>query len=276
GADIAADLLPAVVNENDRGFWESRAVFDIHNNFLRALDSSYDDPLPLPERWWDTEPAAAAKCHLAEEINKNFSSSSLFVVKDPRITRLMPLWLSLLSEMQIETVIVIPVRNPLEVVSSLRKREGFSTAQASLMYLRSYLEVELATRQCRRLFVRYDQLLADWRDFASKLEKAVGRSLLSLAPTSESEIEDFLSVDFHHHRSTREELATASNIARPVVELFDAMSAAADSSTEQALQASFDRVHDVVAEATKLFAGVVVAERERRRLEVSRINLKRE
>jgi GT2 family glycosyltransferase len=265
GADIAADLLPAVVNENDRGFWEARAVFDIHNNLLRALDSSYDDPLPLPERWWETELAAAAKRHLADEIDKDFSSSSLFVVKDPRITRLMPLWLSLLSEMQIETVIVIPVRNPLEVVSSLRKREGVSTGQASLMYLRSYLEVELATRQCRRFFIRYDQLLADWRGFASKLEKVVGRSLLPPVPTAESEIEDFLSIDLYHHKSTREELETASNIARAVVELFDVMSAAADS-TEQALQASFDRVHDVVAEATKLFAGVVVGERERHRL----------
>ena len=65
GADIAADLLPAVVSENDRGFWESRAVFDIHNNFLRALGSYYADPLPLPERWWETQAAAAAKRHLA-------------------------------------------------------------------------------------------------------------------------------------------------------------------------------------------------------------------
>src|SRR5262245_28898391 len=138
GADITRDLMPALAGNNDRGFWESNAVVDIHDRLLHTLGSSYDDPLPLPDRWFETDAALEARRELADEIKKDFSDSRLFVVKDPRITRLLPLWLSLLDELGIEPVVAILVRNPLEVAASLSKREGFSPAQSFLMYVRSY------------------------------------------------------------------------------------------------------------------------------------------
>jgi len=102
GADIARDRMPASAGNNDRGFWEPKAVVNIHDRLLHALGSSYDDPLPLPDRWLETDDALQAKRQLADEINKKFSDSSLFVVKDPRISRLLPLWLALLDDLGIE------------------------------------------------------------------------------------------------------------------------------------------------------------------------------
>src|SRR5262249_25491530 len=195
GADIAQNLMPPVAGDNERGYWESKPVADIHDRLLDALGSSYHDPLTLPERWLETDAALEARRQLADEIDTDFGDSSLFVVKDPRIARILPLWLGLLDERGIEPVVVIPVRNPLEVVASLNKREAIkrdeiSAAQSLLMYLRSYLEVELATRERRRLFVQYDQLLSNWRIFAERLGTVVGEPFLRPDAKLVTEIND--------------------------------------------------------------------------------------
>ena len=271
GADIACDLMPAVAGDNDRGFWEPKAVVNIHDHLLHSLGSSYDDPLPLPDRWLETDAAVQAKRRLADEINKDFSDISLFVVKDPRITRLLPLWLALLDELGIEPVIVISVRNPLEVEASLNKRGVLSSAQSLLLYVRSYLEVELASRDRGRIFVQYVQLLSDWHVFAKRLGKVVGPPLPQPKAEFVAEINGFLTLDLYRNRSTREELASASHIADVVVEMFDRMMEAADSDAETALRTSFDRLRDTVAEATKLFQALIIAEREKCRSEVARL-----
>lgn len=262
GADITRDLMSASVGNNERGFWESNTVRGIHDRLLAALGSSYDDPMQLPPGWLDTAAAMRAKRELADEIAEDFAESALFVVKDPRIARLLPLWLALLDELAIEPAVVVSVRNPLEVAASLHKRDGVPPAQSMLVYVRSYLEVELASRGCRRLFIRYDRLLDDWRGLQSRLESLLGPSWPR--PTSEAaaRIERFLDPDLRHHKASREELEAASHVAPTVVEMLDLLCTAADTGDETGLRAAFDRLSASVAEATRLFQGLVAAERD--------------
>jgi hypothetical protein len=140
---------------------------------LQALGSSWDDPFPLPDRWIEAGATQHAKQGLVDEIRKDFGGSRLFVVKDPRISRLLPMWLEILDERAIEPAVVIPVRNPLEIGASLETRDRFPLAKSLLLYARSCLDTELDSRRRRRLFVRYEQLLDDWRPFAARLAPAV-------------------------------------------------------------------------------------------------------
>jgi len=103
GADIASELMPPQP-DNVRGFWEPLPVADIHDRLLKAFGSAWDDPFPLPDRWTEADAAQRAKRRLAGEIRKDFADSALFVVKDPRITRLLPMWLEILDELAIEPV----------------------------------------------------------------------------------------------------------------------------------------------------------------------------
>jgi len=269
GADLATDLMPPFPGDNDRGFWEPLKVVEIHDRLLGALGSSYDDPLPLPEDWLTTAAAVVAKRELGEEIEKDFKGSSLFAVKDPRVARLLPLWLALLDERGIEPVIVIPIRNPLEVARSLGRREGLPLAQSLLVYARSYLETEVASRGRRRFFVRYDQLLSNWRILEDKLRKALGTAMPRAKSGLGAEIEEFLTRDLYRNRATFLELKENSQIADTVIALYDRMADAADSDSEAGLQEAFDRLRSIVAEATKLFQGLVIAERDRHRAELA-------
>jgi GT2 family glycosyltransferase len=270
GAEIAKELLPPAP-DNERGFWESRRVVEIHDKLLHALSSAYDDPFQLPERWTQTKATQQAMLELAEEIKSNFADGDFFVVKDPRISRLLPLWLRLLDDMAIGPIVVVPVRNPLEIAASLKKRDQFSLAKSLIMYLRSSLETELVSRGRRRLFVRYDQLLCDWSSFAARLAKLTDGRLPRARAASIIEINNFLSSDLRHNRFTREQLSKAVDIAPVVVEVFDCLANVADGGDEVQLERAFDGLRERVAEATALFQGLLVSEREAACENVARI-----
>ena len=253
GADIARDLTPAIPGNNDRGFWEPRAVVAIHDRLLADLDSAWDDPFSLPARWMETDAARQAKRELAEEVRKDFSGGRICTVKDPRLGRLLPLWLELLDELEIEPVVVVPVRNPLEVAASLQRRDRLPLAKSLLIYLRYTLDAELASRGRRRIFVRYDHLLVDWRSFARKLEKAVGTGLLTPVPDGAAAIDRFLTLDLYHNRATHETLSSTPDVPATVVELFDRMSETAESGDETALREACDRIRAVLSDTSEMF-----------------------
>jgi hypothetical protein len=269
GADVACDLLPAQ-SDNERGFWESPVVVDIHDRLLEALGSNWHDPFPLPKDWIEASATEYAKRDLVVEIKREFADSRLFVVKDPRITRLLPMWLEVLDELAIEPILVIPVRNPLEIGASLEARDRFPLAKSLLLYAHGCLETELASRPRRRIFVRYEQLLDDWRPFAVNLAKAAGSYTLLPGGERADEIDHFLTAELRHHRYSRADLAGTRDVAASVVEIFDRTSQASDSGDEKELRKSFDRLRETLAESSRLYRGVLAAERAKHEEELAR------
>ena len=177
GADIAPDLIPAKPDNIED--WESTAVIQIHDALLSAIGSLNGplDPISLLAGWENSPVAECAKHRFIKVIERDFSGSDTFVIKDPRISRLLPLWIDLLDRMHIEPVIVIPFRNPLEVAASLAQRAEVPLSKALLLYFQSYLETELASRKVPRLFIKYDELLSDWRSCKSRLIGLIGGRL---------------------------------------------------------------------------------------------------
>ena len=181
------------------------------------------------------------------------------------MSRLLPLWLDLFDELAVTPIVVIVLRNPLEVALSLRKRDQFPLDKSLLIYARCYLEVELASRQRRRIFVKYEQLLADWRPFSHKLRQIIGPLMPPLNPESTAEISNFLDRDFHHNRCTDEELLSTPRMSPTIVEMYQRMVEASETGDESSLCGSFDRLERALTDATNLFQGLVAAEAEKNR-----------
>jgi hypothetical protein len=260
GAGIARDLTPPQVDNNERGFWESEAIIAIHDELLVALGTAWDYPFQLPNNWLQSNFAREAKRKLAERIENDFADSRSLVVKDPRIARLLPLWLELLHELQIEPLLVIPFRNPLEVVASLEKRQAFSPQKSLLLYLWSYLDTEAASRGRPRLFIGYDSLLTDWRSFAARIQ-ALSGGRLSTPENASNEIEAFLTADLHHNRRNDRTLARELGKQSPVLEVFNCMREVESMGEQPAVFLSFDRLRTSVASVADLFAGFVPHDR---------------
>src|SRR5262249_48577292 len=205
---------------------------------------------------------------------KEFVDSRMFVVKDPRMMRVLPLWLDALDELAITPVVVIPFRNPLEVAASLERRDGLPLANSLFAYIQGHLDVERASRGCRRLFHRYDDLISDWRPFAEKLANTGGPDANALSPAVPGEIERFLSADLRRERASRAELTSLSDGGAALAEMYDQMIQAATTGDDTSLRACFDRVRERVWETPNLFRAVALAQASYFRGEIAQLEAK--
>lgn len=199
GCDLPRTLMEAGPG-NEAGHWESRAVVELNDRILESAGSSWDDWLPLNPLWFTSTRAEEFRPVAKGVLNREFGSSHLFVLKDPRICRLLPFWLEILAGAGVKPLVILPIRNPLEVAASLEKRDGHEPTISHLLWLRHVLEAEAASRSIPRLFLTYDQLLADWGKLV-EAQSTLKTVWPRLSARSSGEIDGFLSERHRHHRS---------------------------------------------------------------------------
>ena len=211
GADLPSTLLPPAP-DNPLGFWEAPNIVDIHNELLASAGSSWDDVAAIPRTWFDSDRAKSFQDRVVQILKADFAGSPLFVIKDPRICRLVPFWGRVLDKFGCEPHYVISVRNPLEVAASLKARDGFLPAKSLLLWLRHLLEAEQATRGQRRSFVCYERLLRNWRETAATISANLEISWPRASHEAAVEIEMFLSESARQHSFSAAELDNRSDI----------------------------------------------------------------
>ena len=211
GVDLPSNLIPSN-RHNMHGFWEPYNIVKLHDELLAATGSSWDDTAAFPGSWFDSDVARTFQECAVWTLRAILGESRLFVLKDPRICRLVPFWRSVLNEFEATPHFIIQVRHPLEVTASLKSRNGFPTAKSLLLWLQHLLEAERETRGQRRTFVDYSQLLGNWRGMAERvsqdLELSWPRPMQDAAP----EIEKFLSESARHHSFSIADLESRSGI----------------------------------------------------------------
>jgi hypothetical protein len=198
GADLPRHIFPPHAT-NLRGHWESEDWIEIHDRALAQLGLRWDMPLTIPGVWFEGKEAQGYARRLREIIDSDFLQSPLFVAKDPRMCRLLPLWLAALEAATVRPKSIVVIRHPDEVIASLQARDGMTHGVASLLWTRHVCEAELYSRTHPRSFVLYDRLLADWQ---REIER-IGRDLQIEWPVppenARGEIEAFLTHDLRHH-----------------------------------------------------------------------------
>ncbi|MEE3502121.1 hypothetical protein [Acidiphilium acidophilum] len=197
GAGLPQHLMPASENVNATGFWESQALVDFHDEVLAAIGATWSDVRHLPPAWFAGEAALRFRHRLGALLDIEYGDMPLIVVKDPRLCRLLPLWLPVLRERHITARVVIPVRHPHEVAASLERREGFDQARAIALWQTHMLDAERDSRGLVRRFVAYDALLADWETEIARLGATIGIDLI--ANVDRDAVSRFLSAGLRHH-----------------------------------------------------------------------------
>src|SRR5207253_7992627 len=124
GLDLPLCLMPAT-SENRQGFWESMEVMQLNDQALASCNSWWGDWRSIPPEWFTSDECRRCGERLVDLLRRDFANSTMFVIKDPRICRLAPLWLQTLAQLDIEPLVVIAVRHPAEVAASLAARDGF-------------------------------------------------------------------------------------------------------------------------------------------------------
>lgn len=196
-------LLPG--SGNEPGLWESESLKSFNEEVLRDLATTWHGVEDISFSSLGRRKVGQVR-KLAEEILiSEYGESASFVVKDPRMCRLLPVWQPAFEDLGARTSYPVILRNPLEVAQSLSQRNGFDAEYGMLLWARYLVDAELGTRGSPRVFLTYDQLLDDWqsvlRRIGSILEIPVDPGSIDLGS-----VDDFLSPDLRHHRIADEQV----------------------------------------------------------------------
>jgi O-antigen biosynthesis protein len=261
GADLPSNLM-AANQANEAGYFESNDLMIIHDQLLKSAGSDWQDWRAFNPDWYTSPAAPAFKERVLAVLRHDYSRSPLFVIKDPRACRFFPFWRDVLEEFGAAPAVAIPVRNPLEVMDSLRRRDGFPLAKAALLWLRHVIDAERATRDLPRAFVTYDALLSDWQRVIASLGAGLGVSWPRRGAATDLEIERSLATQLRHHVAAPESLATRAEIVDWVKDAYAALVQLSSTPEHQASRARLDLVGAEFDKASAAF-GVALLESER-------------
>ena len=101
----------------------------------------------------------------------------MILIKEPRICRLAPLYLDVLDVLGIRPLVILPIRHPEEVIRSIYERDQIDPGTTELLWLRSLLEAEEASRACVRVWTSFDRLLENWETTGAIRFRSTGNCL---------------------------------------------------------------------------------------------------
>lgn len=223
GASLPQNVMPGD-EHNAKGYFEPWKLALLNDERQRAGGSAWDDPFAFPYRPLPPKDEAAWIARGVAVFAEEYAGAEIPLLKDPRVSVLLPMWREVLKQSQAQAACVIPVRHPLAVAGSLTRRDGFAVEKSVLLWTAYMLASEAYSRDLPRAVIGYDQLLADWRVQAARIEAAHGAPLPALTDSAAKEIDAFLTADLRHNTGadSLDDLGWIGALATQVLDWFEA------------------------------------------------------
>lgn len=255
GVELGTCLM-AASPDNERGYWEHTEIVQVHDDLLVELGSGWDDVRPLPAGWLETPAAAAATAKLRAIVERDFAAAPLWGLKDPRLCRLLPLWLPLLRAMRLTPQFVLVLRHPREVAASLARRDSKNETAAALLWLRHTLEAERATRGFPRTVIHYPDLVANPQNWVAEFHRIAaecGVDWPNRPETLDRRVLEFLSPELRHHRIGESIAEGEDGFGAWVRSVYDALRA------RECRTSECDRVAEEMDRADQVWCRIAIA-----------------
>ncbi|HEY7904139.1 MAG TPA: glycosyltransferase [Casimicrobiaceae bacterium] len=199
GAFLPERVMPAKLDVNPKGFWETEAINDLDARLLHHLGGDWNRvqfELPREGPLVD-EFVEDAKALLRSE----YGDEPFILIKDPRVCVLAPLWQRALVEAGYHPAYVVPTRNPLEVARSLEARGDMAVPEGLALWLTYMERVEAFadTADADFVHVRYTDLLDDWRQAVARIAATLRVPLA--VERDPAAVDDFLEADLRNHQA---------------------------------------------------------------------------
>lgn len=198
GLDLPDDLVEPNY-ANPTGFWEPIGAVILNETFLRDHGSSWCDPAmpPLNEKIQNVDEAETFIDKIGSLLCASPGERPL-VIKDPRIASLAPFWFEAAKRSGLVAKVIISIRHPFEVASSLAKRDGAAVELSDALWLKASFLAERQSRNFQRVITEYVDLLSDWRTQITRIEKALD---IDLSHRDEEAIDAFLDPALYTQRT---------------------------------------------------------------------------
>jgi len=200
GVELGSGLKEAKAGANDKGYFEHVALHEANVALLAAAGGSWDDVAPRAARFFAAAALAPQREQLRTRIAAEFGARPLWGFKDPELCLLFPLWEELLAGLGIAAAPLLISRHPLEAASSFARLRASGPQHGLLVWLRTMVVAERATRGRPRALVTYEQLLADACGACERIGGALALAWPRAPRSVAAEIAAFLDPSLRRHR----------------------------------------------------------------------------
>ena len=210
GVTVPEPQIPAN-KTNPKGFYESAWAVEFHKRILaKAAVPQYDARPSAFDQTAAVGSEPAVRDQLRQWLSTQFDTASEVLIKDPRDTWFLPLWCSIAQELGARPGVAMTIRHPAEVVGShahhyQKKRlpRPLDGTNRTANWINLTLETEHATRNTPRAFVRYTDVLSDWRSSAQRIGEALDLSFQhGISPEAAAEVDSFIDPSLHRIQVT--------------------------------------------------------------------------
>jgi hypothetical protein len=252
--------LLAANNWNPRGYFESAPLYVLLDELLASAGSRWDDWQKIDPQWFNSEPAKQYRDRIIALLIDEFDDEPVIFIKDGRICRIVPFMLSVLAELDVTPVAMLPIRNPLEVARSLQRRDKLGLRKSLLLWLRHVLDADFDSRHLPRRMLLYQDLLADWRGYMDRAAKGMGLQWPDRSDVAGAVIDQFLSDGLRHEIASTQQLEDNPNVPPLVRNTYDILSKIATQGERQEWHEQLDLLRAEFDEGCRLFGPMVAAE----------------
>jgi len=197
-------------------------------------------------------------------IVKEYDDAPFFVLKDPRLSLLVSLYLQALTELGVVVKTILPIRNPLAVADSLMTRNNMDRAQAMLIWLRYVLDMENGTRATPRSVVSFETLMEDWCHSLTTIGVHLDVSWPNPIEAVAHTVEEFINPDLRHHLYTNEHLHEQVGVSDWVKTTYAALLALTERPDDKNAMSELERVRIEFNKCAATFNAAYTGELARR------------
>ena len=226
GVRLVGDQMPPD-QDNPQGYWEPTEVVNAHELLLADLGRSWHDRRPLPPGWLETNAAERWRARILDVIAADCKGVAVWGLKDPRLCRLLPLWIQIVERLDSKPYVLHLFRHPDQVAASLRNRDSYPVDTPYELWLRYVMDMERDSRPYPRAFISYEALLADWRGVLTAAAEQMGFLWPYKMDEVAGEVDAFLNLGRRRQRGKAIEEVEQTEAAKDARELYKALSVAA-------------------------------------------------
>lgn len=184
---------------NPDGYWEAVPIVDIHEQILAECRSDWQSP-----KQWTIEDLSQTRLEhytgrLWYEYSRCYPDRGIPVLKDPRVSRLAPLWLKIFQDQQVWVGCVIVYRPYHQVIKSLAAAWGTSETVSLQIWSCYMLDAEHNSRAIPRVFISFEQAMLDQKQALEAVFRSLGEALRD-SVQAPAEIDTILKPELVHHR----------------------------------------------------------------------------
>lgn len=190
--------LVGAMEINQKGSWEPVDIWKMNHKFMMQHGTQYTDPtLRLQEAQLDAHESEEYIRSVQTCLVERSDEPGPLLIKQPDITEFMELWIEAARRVSVKLKVIIPIRHPSEVFSSMASAHWLKSIELSnSFWLKRNLLAERHSRNLPRLFVDYANLMSDWRNEVGRVSRILS---INLDP-NEVAIDQFLTSDLHRNK----------------------------------------------------------------------------